>query len=276
MDFFCGSAAACAAVTLTNPLEVVRTLFQLRHELQSGPVQPFHLLRYIRSEGILSLQRGLSAALPYQFIMNGVRLSLFDLLKDGTILWTVMAAGVCGGVGAFMASPFNLVKTRLQSRSSTLTDVGNQYNYRSIFHWFINSTEWLGGGREPWRAQWGRQWAVVPNYLPTNFAKDTFPLTRGPQVSLLPWWPSSSWIRLTWWWRECITRGERRCMEIFWIVLERFIARRDGEDFIKDSCQTMFDWDHTPYWHWPFMIILNSFDKVIVCMIIQSVFSLKS
>jgi solute carrier family 25 protein 34/35 len=133
MEFVCGAAAASTAVTLTNPLEVIRTLFQLRHELQSGPVQPFNLLHHVRREGITSLQRGLSAALPYQFVMNGVRLGLFEWLSKSRGAFGVVSAGaVSGALGALLSSPFNLIKTRLQSATSTFKDAGDQHHYRSV------------------------------------------------------------------------------------------------------------------------------------------------
>lgn len=152
MDFWCGSAAACAAVTITNPLEVIRTLFQLRHELRPGPVQPFNLLQYVQREGIWSLQRGLSAALPYQFIMNGVRLSLFDKMKrEESIGGLIVAAACSGGVGAFLGSPFNLIKTRLQSQTYAFSDVGHQHNYKSVWHAFGTIVAHEGGLAGLWK-----------------------------------------------------------------------------------------------------------------------------
>lgn len=70
------------------------------------------------------------AAYPYQIVLNGVRLGTFDWIKEWSGVGIAGAASGC--LAAFLASPFNLIKTRLQS-ASTLRDVGYQHNYASMF-----------------------------------------------------------------------------------------------------------------------------------------------
>ena len=67
--FIAGGMAACFAVTLTNPLEVVKTRLQLQGELAVRNQAPkvytgvFQALGVIaRNEGIRGLQKGLTTA----------------------------------------------------------------------------------------------------------------------------------------------------------------------------------------------------------------------
>lgn len=70
--FISGGLAACFAVTVTNPLEVVKTRLQLQGELASkGQVKKtytgvFQALGVIaKNEGIAGLQRGLLTAVSH-------------------------------------------------------------------------------------------------------------------------------------------------------------------------------------------------------------------
>ncbi|KAK3820069.1 MAG: mitochondrial oxaloacetate transport protein [Benniella sp.] len=152
--FLAGGIAACGAVTITNPAEVIKTRLQLQGELvRQAPgttriytnfAQAFvHIAKH---EGIRGLQRGLGCAYMYQIMMNGTRLGLYDPIKHSihSLLKTdpsknnnivnIMAGGTGGVLSAFLASPLFLVKTRLQSYSShEASRVGHQHYYKHTF-----------------------------------------------------------------------------------------------------------------------------------------------
>ncbi|KAL6464143.1 hypothetical protein MHYP_G00285340 [Metynnis hypsauchen] len=150
MDFVLGGVAACGACVFTNPLEVVKTRMQLQGELQSrGSYRVhyrnvFHAFYTIgRVEGLGGLQRGLLAGMLYQFFMNGVRLGSYALIESAGYIHTegrVSAAkstasgALSGVVGAVMGSPIYLVKTHLQSQSTSTIAVGHQYQHRGMMH----------------------------------------------------------------------------------------------------------------------------------------------
>ena len=82
------------------------------------------------------MQKGLLSAYFYQIAMNGTRLGMFDhlkrianstFLKDYVTLSNVMCGAAAGVTGAFVGSPFFLVKTRLQSSGGL---VGHQHSSR--------------------------------------------------------------------------------------------------------------------------------------------------
>ncbi|KAG0049837.1 Mitochondrial oxaloacetate carrier protein, partial [Linnemannia elongata] len=155
LGFIAGGMAACGAVTLTNPAEVIKTRLQLQGELTRqvpGSQRIYtnfgqamvHILRY---EGIRGIQRGLGCAYMYQLLMNGTRLGLYDPIKyqihhllktdpaKPSYLVNIVAGGTSGVLSAFLASPLFLVKTRLQSYTShEPSRVGHQHYYRHTFH----------------------------------------------------------------------------------------------------------------------------------------------
>ncbi|KAI9033382.1 mitochondrial carrier [Hyaloraphidium curvatum] len=157
--FVIGATAACMAVTVSNVPEMLKTRYQLLGEGGGGgnptPAKsvelyrqpnPFRVLRTLyKHEGLRGIQRGLSAAYVYQIFLNGTRLGLFEpvrrsMLERGLSPYfaSLVSGAVCGAVGAGVASPFFLLKTRMQSYSPTFP-VGTQFPYvqKGLVHSFI-------------------------------------------------------------------------------------------------------------------------------------------
>lgn len=151
MDFLLSGVAACGACLFTNPLEVVKTRMQLQGELRSrGTYQVyyrnvFHAFYTIaKVDGLSGLQKGLVPGLVYQFFMNGVRLGSYAIIESSGYIYnqngkvstvrTTLAGAVSGVVGAVMGSPVYLVKTHLQSQSTSSIAVGHQYKHQGMIH----------------------------------------------------------------------------------------------------------------------------------------------
>lgn len=122
LDFTLGSLACCGACVFTNPLEVVKTRLQLQGELQArgsyhqhyrGVLQALWLVG--RTDGLRGLQKGLTAALLYQALMNGVRLSFYSYTQVSGITdvpgGNIASGATAGALGAFIASPAYLVSS---------------------------------------------------------------------------------------------------------------------------------------------------------------------
>ncbi|CAI5734792.1 unnamed protein product [Hyaloperonospora brassicae] len=157
MDFVLGSLATSGACVVSNPMEVIKTRMQLQGELTStvtaraaSPAVQYrnfaHALYTIgRTEGLRGIQRGLGPGMSYQIFMNGPRLGLFEPLQhvfgatDAAALSfplrNVCAAATSGMIGAFVGSPFYLVKARIQAASS-VGKVNAQYAYSGMVDGF--------------------------------------------------------------------------------------------------------------------------------------------
>ncbi|CAI2196641.1 18289_t:CDS:2, partial [Funneliformis geosporum] len=149
--FLIGGAAACAAVTFTNPWEVVKTRLQLQGELARGNsnyVRPYRnifqaVYLILKHEGVRGIQKGLGPAYAYQLVMNGSRLGLYDPMRNSLVKLfntsstsmpiSIISGFLSGSIGAAIGSPLYLVKTRMQSYS-TFTAIGHQHNYKNTLN----------------------------------------------------------------------------------------------------------------------------------------------
>jgi solute carrier family 25, member 34/35 len=122
---------------------------QLQGELQLKGNQPLHYRGpihgvgvIVKHEGIRGIYRGIGCAYIYQILLNGCRLGFYDpmrttlssLIYNNASVQSLPINMFCGAasgiIGAAAGSPFFLIKTRLQSFSTSLP-VGTQHQYRN-------------------------------------------------------------------------------------------------------------------------------------------------
>jgi len=147
--FLVAGVAAVGATTITNPMEVVKTRLQLQGELKAIAERPYkgiaHAFQHIyKHEGIRGLQRGLFPAYLAQAALNGGRLGFYPIIKrlmNNTpdsqffFLKNVAAGATAGAIGATLASPFDLVKVRIQAQSPVV-HFGQTWYYKNLFDGF--------------------------------------------------------------------------------------------------------------------------------------------
>lgn len=143
LQFLSGSVAACGAVTVTNPFDMLKTRRQLYNELGSAGNVPRTISIYgvWRAEGVRGMQRGLVPAYMYQVLMNGTRFAVYERVRHrlarrlglahNALLCNALAGATAGGSGALIGSPFNLIKSRFQSCSPHFA-TGYQHGYASV------------------------------------------------------------------------------------------------------------------------------------------------
>ncbi|EGZ22063.1 hypothetical protein PHYSODRAFT_251306 [Phytophthora sojae] len=109
-----------------NPVEVVKVRMQLDSTLKP--------LGVIRELGLQGLYRGYSACLARDVMFASTYFTLYDMAKtqlgvqDGTSLgWSMVAASTAGIPAAFLSTPLDLLKTRMQSRDATVHGFMNTY-----------------------------------------------------------------------------------------------------------------------------------------------------
>jgi len=142
---FSGALAGSGACLLSTPMEVVKTRLQLQGELNQGKKIYdgfFHgVYTILRFEGLRGIYSGIAPAIYYQIVMNGSRFGSHHAMKKyccshydqerPTYSQNVLASGLAGVFGAFVGSPFYLVKVRLQSAANKYLVVGHQHHYKS-------------------------------------------------------------------------------------------------------------------------------------------------
>eukprot|EP00056_Hartaetosiga_gracilis_P021841 m.26798 g.26798 ORF g.26798 m.26798 type:complete len:325 (+) comp9295_c0_seq1:36-1010(+) len=169
MKYGMGSLATMGASVFSNPMEVMKTRLQLQGEMQARGTYTtkyrnvFHAMKVVfKNEGVRGVQKGLVLGLWYQAAMNGTRLGIFDYIRDEYVkrgnqpklLFNMATGAVSGGIGAFVASPFYLVKTQQQAQSSTNVAVGYQHKHTSSTGAFRQILR-EGGIRGLWRGASG-------------------------------------------------------------------------------------------------------------------------
>ncbi|CCF57955.1 hypothetical protein KAFR_0D03070 [Kazachstania africana CBS 2517] len=156
-SFTAGGLAACIAVTVTNPIEMIKTRLQLQGELSSAvsaqanhiyrnPLQAFRVI--FKNEGIRGLQKGLFAAYFYQIGLNGSRLGFYEPIRKSlnqffyssiephkvqNVTINATSGAISGAIGGVVGSPLYLVKTRMQSYSNIIK-MGDQTHYSGLWH----------------------------------------------------------------------------------------------------------------------------------------------
>uniref|UniRef100_A0A7S3LT05 Uncharacterized protein n=1 Tax=Aplanochytrium stocchinoi TaxID=215587 RepID=A0A7S3LT05_9STRA len=138
----CASAAGSIAECLTLPFDAVSTRLQLQPRKAKLGNSVFSVLKQIvRNEHIIVLWRGLTPALARQAVLQGFGIGFYPLLRakiqltsreqtstlnmdsSTPTLWQrVIAGSVTGGLAQLLASPFDVVKVRMQSQAKAFAE----------------------------------------------------------------------------------------------------------------------------------------------------------
>jgi solute carrier family 25 protein 34/35 len=131
---------------------LLKTRRQLQNELikvqkiDAASVEKIGIRSVYKWEGAGGVYRGLMPAFIYQILMNGVRFAVYEPLRlglgkeikrvTGAAEWVqvpcnVVSGAAAGAIGAALGSPFNLMKTRLQSYSPHFA-TGHQHKYTGM------------------------------------------------------------------------------------------------------------------------------------------------
>ena len=118
------ATAACVAETATFPFDIVRSRLQAGGATAKSRGMVGTGLGIVREEGLTKLYRGLSPACMRHVIFSGLRVSVYEQLRnnffmreaDGSFaLWKGALCGMGSGlISQFIASPTDIVKTQMQ------------------------------------------------------------------------------------------------------------------------------------------------------------------
>ncbi|PIK53137.1 mitochondrial uncoupling protein 3 [Apostichopus japonicus] len=160
-----GALAGCFADLLTFPLDMAKVRLQIQGESAKAAKSSFSFakaraqkenFRYkgvfgtistiVKEEGPRGLYRGLNPGMQRQLCFCGVRIGLYDNIKeaytellgtDGVNIYARIAAGITsGGLAVVIAQPTDVVKVRLQAQGMN-KESGTQY--RGAYHAYKTS-----------------------------------------------------------------------------------------------------------------------------------------
>ncbi|KAF8346951.1 mitochondrial carrier domain-containing protein [Amanita rubescens] len=143
-ELVAGGMAGGCQVVFTNPLEIVKIRLQVQGEAAklegAAPKGAIHIIRQL---GILGLYRGATACLLRDIPFSAIYFPAYshlkkDVFNEGyhgkhlSVLETLAAAGIAGMPAAYLTTPADVVKTRLQVESRK-----GQTNYKGLRDAFV-------------------------------------------------------------------------------------------------------------------------------------------
>lgn len=168
LTFGISATAACLAETLTLPLDTAKVRLQLQSLAHADRAAlkyrgPFQTIRtMVAEEGPRSLFRGLTPGVHRQFLFTGIRLGLYDRLKEiidesqrgsgksGTSLGQQISLAVLtSAIGITVANPSDVLKVRYQADNPNYF-IGREerrktpYKNRSAFESYLKITRTEG------------------------------------------------------------------------------------------------------------------------------------
>ncbi|TIB78232.1 hypothetical protein E3Q18_03141 [Wallemia mellicola] len=144
-EIIAGGAAGGSQVVFTNPLEIVKIRLQIQGEAAKlGEAQPRGAFHIIRQLGLLGLYKGATACLLRDVPFSMVYFTSYahlkkDFFKEGLhgkklgFGETLLSAAVAGMPAAYLTTPADVIKTRLQAEARQ-----GQTNYRNVGHAFTS------------------------------------------------------------------------------------------------------------------------------------------
>ncbi|KIP11096.1 hypothetical protein PHLGIDRAFT_28040 [Phlebiopsis gigantea 11061_1 CR5-6] len=130
-ELFAGGSAGGCQVIFTNPLEIVKIRLQMQGEAAKveGAV-PKGAVHIVRQLGLVGLYKGASACLLRDIPFSAIYFPTYahlkkDVFQEGyngkqlSFLETLSAAAIAGMPAAYLTTPADVVKTRLQTEAKT-------------------------------------------------------------------------------------------------------------------------------------------------------------
>lgn len=137
--WYYGGIASIGAVCFTHPLDTIKVQLQTQQKIKFGF---FGMAGHMaKTNGVLSLYNGLSAAILRQATYSTTRFAVYDVSKNilsknsnGKELpfyQKILLAGASGGIGGVVGTPADLVNVRMQNDCKL--PVENRRNYKNCF-----------------------------------------------------------------------------------------------------------------------------------------------
>ncbi|XP_012695180.1 mitochondrial dicarboxylate carrier [Clupea harengus] len=132
--WYFGGIASCGAACCTHPLDLIKVLLQTQQEVKTRMVGM--AVHVVRSDGVLALYSGLSAAVCRQLTYSMTRFAIYETVRDmmgsGTnrpmpFYQKVLLAAFGGLVGGFVGTPADMVNVRMQNDVKLPSELRRNY-----------------------------------------------------------------------------------------------------------------------------------------------------
>ncbi|AMD22617.1 HHL153Cp [Eremothecium sinecaudum] len=149
-EVLAGASAGACQVMFTNPLEIVKIRLQVKSESTTSPTKHINALSIVRSLGFRGLYKGAGACLLRDIPFSAIYFPSYAHFKADIFhfdpkdsnkrsrlsTWQLLVAGALAGMpAAFLTTPVDVVKTRLQiePRKGESMYNGIWHAFRTIF-----------------------------------------------------------------------------------------------------------------------------------------------
>ncbi|WWD09554.1 hypothetical protein V865_007681 [Kwoniella europaea PYCC6329] len=198
MEIFAGGMAGGCQVAVTNPLEITKIRLQMAGEItraEGGGAVPRGALHIVKQLGLVGLYKGAIACfwrdIPFSMIYftayAHLKKDLFHEGRRGKVLSfgeLLTAAGIAGMPAAYLTTPADVVKTRLQSQARA-----GQTVYKGVVDGFTKILQ-EEGVRALYKGGLARVIRSSPQFAVTlamyEVLSKTFPYPFAPAVPLAP------------------------------------------------------------------------------------------
>lgn len=150
--FVCGGAAATFASVIIHPLDLCKVRMQLYGQLNPGKPVPgiaTVLGNLIKSDGIMSIYKGVDAAIGRQLVYGTARIGLHRSFSDKLVEWNdgqpinflqkTLSGMASGSIAVCIGTPFDIALVRLQSDG--MADPKDRRNYKNVFDALMRTTK---------------------------------------------------------------------------------------------------------------------------------------
>lgn len=150
--FLCGGAAATWASVVIHPMDLAKVRMQLYGQLNPGkPVPGFATLlgNLVKNDGIMSVYKGVDAAIGRQLVYGTARIGLHRSFSDKMVEWNngqpinflqkTLSGMASGSIAVCIGTPFDIALVRLQSDG--MAEPKDRRNYKNVFDALMRTTK---------------------------------------------------------------------------------------------------------------------------------------
>jgi solute carrier family 25 oxoglutarate transporter 11 len=150
--FACGGSAATFASVIIHPMDLAKVRMQLYGQLNPGKRVPGFgevISTMVKKDGVLSVYKGVDAAIGRQMVYGTARIGLHRTFSDKLVemnngqpisfLQKTLSGMASGSIAVCIGTPFDIALVRLQSDGMAAPE--DRRNYKNVFDALVRTTK---------------------------------------------------------------------------------------------------------------------------------------